>query len=83
MDRILHAYFSAEAAYLYGSSYYRRADGSKVEITCVGEDRQWIEEHYQWKDKRYLGVCADEWLGKAKQGITPDYPYMDYTYIPE
>lgn len=56
-ERILHAWYSPEAAALgYGTTFYKREDGTEVEVTCVGEeaDLEW----YKWPDKQYLGLVV-------------------------
>lgn len=50
--KIYHAWYSRQAASLFGSTIYARADGSEVEITTVSED---FHFDYGWPDKQYRG----------------------------
>lgn len=81
---ILHAYYSAKAAELFGTIIYL-ADPTRcggplyelghyepypVDVTCVGADKAWMEEHYMWDDKVYLGRVT-EWLASGRPGSWP------------
>jgi len=67
--------YSAEAARLFGSFYYKKPDGSQVEITCVCDTPDW--DGYCWKDKVSVGEVVEYgWCGKATTGIWTLFDYL-------
>lgn len=54
--KIYHAWYSRQAAILFGSMIYARADGTEVEITTASED---FHFNYGWPDKQYRGVVVN------------------------
>jgi hypothetical protein len=50
------AWYSEKAAELHGSTIWRKADGTEVEVTIVGESMETI---YNWDDKVYVGEVTD------------------------
>jgi hypothetical protein len=48
-----HAWFSANEALAYGSSVYRKRDGSTVNVTRVSDRRESHSSHRH--DEQYLG----------------------------
>jgi hypothetical protein len=58
-----HAYYSPTAAKQFGFNIYEMPDGSQVETTDVGPDRDGAS--YLWQDKIYVGVVS-EWVRSIK-----------------
>lgn len=55
----LIGYFSQQAVDAgYGSSYYLREDGQRVEVTMVFSAN--TEDTYRWPDKKFVGIVTTE-----------------------
>lgn len=76
-----HAYFSAEAARLYGTGIWEDKDGKEVEVTCVDPDKTRLDQMYTWKDRVYVGM-VQRWLREGKQGECQFKPIY-LPYLPE
>ena len=53
-----HAFFSAEAARLYGYGIWETADGRLVAVTSVHDDRTAHNEAYGWEDRLDQGIVV-------------------------
>lgn len=53
-----HAFFSAEAARLYGYGIWETADGRLVAVTSVHDDRAAHNEAYGWEDRLDQGIVV-------------------------
>jgi hypothetical protein len=63
------AYYSPSFAELYGSSIYRGADGSDIEVTCVEPSLE-STGTYKWRDAVPVGPVT-EWIRKGQTGGNP------------
>jgi hypothetical protein len=66
-NQLRRAYYSPSFAKLYGSSIYRGADGSEIEVTCVERESTGI---YKWQDQVPVGPVI-EWIRKGQTGSNP------------
>jgi hypothetical protein len=53
---VCQGWYSAKAAFMYGSSIYLTAEGGQVEVTNVGSGT-----NYKWEDKVMVGYVTDWW----------------------
>lgn len=58
-------YFSETAKGMYGSTFWRRPDGSEIELTYV--DSGWIRKPYGFED----AICKGEVKEFCKTGTPP------------
>jgi hypothetical protein len=68
-SQLRQAYYSPSAAKLYGSSIYRGADGSEIEVTCVEPSLE-STGIYKWQDQVPVGPVI-EWIRKGQTGSNP------------
>ncbi len=55
-----HAWYSQSAVDIGDSTaFYRREDGSEVEVSAVFREKASGDEAFKWPDKVYLGVVAE------------------------
>jgi hypothetical protein len=62
-----HAWYSAEAVAVgCPTAFYRREDGSEVEVSVIYVEKASGDEAFKWPDKVYLGVVM-EFLRKGRE----------------
>lgn len=61
-----HAYFSLKHYEESDGCLYRGPNYKPVLVTAVGEDKAWLETHYNWPDRIYLGMVGDYISGCMK-----------------
>lgn len=66
-----YAWFSAKASKIGGTSFYKRADGTEVEVTLVTKN---ANPDYGFDDKQYLGEV--ESFSRAGIKSIHHYNYM-------
>jgi hypothetical protein len=65
--KVFHAWFSQIAALRSGSAVYRKADGSRVNVTRVNSDSMQSTGAYR-DDEKYVG---DVMAGEDGGGVSP------------
>ncbi len=56
MENLKHGFYSPKAvAEGNGTSFWTRADGSEVEVSCVCESEVEGRRQYKWEDAEYRG----------------------------
>ena len=74
-SKIYMALFSAKAAELYGTAFYKNAEGKEIEVTAVMP--LGTEKEYNWQDTVNRGKVV-EWVRDGRKGsheiITLDAP---------
>jgi hypothetical protein len=74
----MYGWFSEKSLSVSGTSFYLTEDGTEVEVTCITDDPEGKE--YHWDDKQFLGKVV-QWSrhGRPAQhmavGLKEEYPY--------